>query len=86
MCISLVSSNIGGFTKKATCGVSQLRTAPAEVENIDNNQVMMFMGYSVGQIITPHFFLASESPRYPTGFRAVYVSVCLMIVIEIAMM
>lgn len=67
MCISLVSSNIGGFTKKATCGV------------------MMFMGYSVGQIITPHFFLASESPRYPTGFRAVYVSVSLMIVIEIAL-
>jgi hypothetical protein len=29
------------------------------------------MAYSVGQIITPNFFLASESPRYPTGFRAV---------------
>jgi hypothetical protein len=46
----------------------------------------MFIGYSVGQIITPNFFLASESPRYPTGFRAVYVSVALMIVIEIVMM
>jgi ACS family allantoate permease-like MFS transporter len=55
-------------------------------ENADRDKVMMFMGYSVGQIITPHFFLASESPRYPTSFRAVYVSVSLMIAIEIALM
>lgn len=88
MCISLVSSNIGGFTKKATCGVSHLRSWPViRVEQSSNRrQVMMFMAYSVGQIITPQFFLARESPRYPTGFRAVYVSVSLMIVIEIALM
>ncbi|KAH8693888.1 putative pantothenate transporter [Talaromyces proteolyticus] len=67
MCMSLLSSNIGGFTKKATVGV------------------MMFMAYSVGQIVAPHFFLSSESPRYPTGFRAFYVSVALMIAIEFLM-
>jgi hypothetical protein len=47
---------------------------------------MMFMAYSVGQIIAPHFFLDKESPRYPTGFRAFYVCVALMIAIEIFMM
>lgn len=67
MCMSLVSSNIGGFTKKTTVGV------------------MMFMSYSVGQIVAPHFFLASESPVYPTGFRAFYVCVALMIAIEFGM-
>ncbi|CAI7590541.1 unnamed protein product [Penicillium pancosmium] len=67
MCMSLISSNIGGFTKKTTTGV------------------MMFMSYSVGQIVAPQFFLTREAPRYPTGFRAFYVSVALMIVIEIAM-
>ncbi|KAN0112527.1 putative pantothenate transporter [Hyaloscypha variabilis] len=67
MCMSLVSSNIGGFTKKSTCGV------------------MLFMSYSVGQIIAPHFFLASQSPSYPTGFRAFYVCVALMIAIEFGM-
>ena len=46
----------------------------------------MFMGYGVGQIIAPHFFISSEAPRYPTGFRAFYVSVSLMIVIESLMM
>jgi hypothetical protein len=67
MCMSLVSSNIGGFTKKTTVGV------------------MIFMSYSVGQIVAPHFFLASESPAYPTGFRAFYVCVALMIAIEFGM-
>jgi hypothetical protein len=47
---------------------------------------MMFMSYSVGQIVAPQFFLTREAPRYPTGFRAFYVSVALMIVIEVAMM
>lgn len=47
---------------------------------------MMFMSYSAGQIVSPHFFLASESPAYPTGFRAFYVCVALMIAIEIGMM
>jgi hypothetical protein len=47
---------------------------------------MMFMSYSAGQIVAPHFFLSSEAPRYPTGFRAFYVTVALMIVIEIVMM
>ncbi|KAJ5719407.1 pantothenate transporter, partial [Penicillium malachiteum] len=75
MCMSLISSNIGGFTKKATCG---------SIANAD--QVMMFMWYSVGQIVAPQFFIASEAPRYPTGFRAFYISVVLMIVIEILLL
>ncbi|KAJ9137556.1 Pantothenate transporter [Pleurostoma richardsiae] len=65
MCMSLVASNVGGFTKKATVAV------------------MMFMAYGVGQIIAPHFFIASEAPRYGTGFRSFYISVSLMIVIQI---
>jgi hypothetical protein len=44
---------------------------------------MVFVGYAIGQIISPQFFLASESPAYPTGFRAFYVSTALMIVIQI---
>ncbi|CAL5868794.1 uncharacterized protein PFLUO_LOCUS3021 [Penicillium psychrofluorescens] len=67
MCLSLISSNIGGFTKKATCGV------------------MMFIAYAVGQIVAPQFFIDSQAPTYPTGFRAFYVSVALMIVIEVLM-
>lgn len=47
---------------------------------------MMFMSYSVGQIVAPHFFLASEKPRYPTGFRAFYVSLALMIVFELLLL
>ena len=46
----------------------------------------MFMSYSVGQIVAPHFFLEKEEPHYPTGFRAFYVSLALMIVIELIMM
>ncbi|ATY63955.1 Major facilitator superfamily general substrate transporter [Cordyceps militaris] len=68
MCMSLVASNIGGFTKKATAAV------------------MMFMSYSVGQIAAPHFFLAKEKPRYPTGFRAFYVSLALMIAVELLLL
>ncbi len=47
---------------------------------------MMFMAYGVGQIIAPHFFLASQAPTYAMGFQAFYVCVALMIAIEIAMM
>lgn len=47
---------------------------------------MMFMSYSVGQIIAPQFFLSSQAPRYPMGFRAFYVCLALMIVIESFMM
>ncbi|CAK7205807.1 hypothetical protein SEUCBS139899_008586 [Sporothrix eucalyptigena] len=68
MVMSLLSSNIGGFTKKATCAV------------------MVFVGYAVGQIIAPQFFLAKESPTYPTGFRAFFVSTALMIVIQAALL
>lgn len=62
------NTQIGGFTKKATCSV------------------MIFVGYAVGQIIAPQFFRASESPSYPTGFRAFYVSTGLMIVIQISLL
>lgn len=47
---------------------------------------MVFVGYAVGQIIAPQFFLAKESPTYPTGFRAFYVSTALMIVIQSALL
>jgi hypothetical protein len=46
---------------------------------------MMFISYAVGQIVAPQFFIDSQAPTYPTGFRAFYVSVALMIVIEILM-
>ncbi|KAE8151605.1 major facilitator superfamily domain-containing protein [Aspergillus avenaceus] len=68
MCMSLLSSNVGGFTKKATCGV------------------MMFMSYAVGHIIAPQFFRSHEAPRYRTGFRAFYISVAMMIAIELVML
>lgn len=68
MVMSLMASNVGGFTKKATCSV------------------MIFVGYAIGQIIAPQFFLSSESPTYPTGFRAFFVSTALMIVILVGLM
>ncbi|UDD56887.1 hypothetical protein AFCA_013304 [Aspergillus flavus] len=68
MCMSLISSNIAGFTKKMTVSV------------------MVFVGYCVGQIITPQFFLSHEAPTYPTGFRAYFVTSSMMISVEAALM
>ncbi|KAF7592546.1 hypothetical protein BBP40_012770 [Aspergillus hancockii] len=68
MCMSLISSNIAGFTKKMTVSV------------------MIFVGYCVGQIITPQFFISKEAPTYPTGFRAYFVTSSMMIVIEALLM
>ncbi|KAB8220197.1 major facilitator superfamily domain-containing protein [Aspergillus novoparasiticus] len=68
MCMSLISSNIAGFTKKMTVSV------------------MVFVGYCVGQIITPQFFLSEEAPTYPTGFRAYFVTSSMMIAVEAALM
>jgi MFS family permease len=45
--LSLVSSNVGGFTKRSIVGAT------------------IFIGYCVGNIAGPQFFLASEEPRYP---------------------
>ncbi|CAI7641756.1 unnamed protein product [Penicillium viridicatum] len=68
MCMSLISSNVAGFTKKMTASV------------------MIFVGYCVGQIITPQFFISSEAPTYPTGFRAYFVTASMMIVIQATLM
>lgn len=60
------------------------------VENIASNsnstQVMVFCGYCIGQIITPQFFIAKESPTYPMGFRAYFVTASMMIAIEAGLM
>ncbi|GAB1192564.1 hypothetical protein APSETT444_001757 [Aspergillus pseudonomiae] len=48
--------------------------------------VMIFVGYCVGQIITPQFFLSTEAPTYPTGFRAYFVTSSMMIAVEAALM
>jgi MFS family permease len=45
--LSLITSNVGGFTKKAMVSA------------------ILFIGYSVGNIIGPQFFWASEISRYP---------------------
>lgn len=47
---------------------------------------MIFVGYCVGQIITPQFFLSTEAPTYPTGFRAYFVTSSMMIAVEAALM
>jgi prolipoprotein diacylglyceryltransferase len=47
---------------------------------------MIFVGYCVGQIITPQFFLSEEAPTYATGFRAYFVTSSMMIVIETLLM
>ncbi|EKV05348.1 Allantoate permease [Penicillium digitatum PHI26] len=52
MCISIISSNIAGFTKKMTAS----------------------------------FFISSEAPTYPTGFRAYFVTASMMIVLQAALM
>lgn len=41
---------------------------------------VFFVGYSIGFIVGPQFFLGSEAPRYPTGFKTMIVTysiVCL---------
>ncbi|KAJ5498726.1 Major facilitator superfamily domain general substrate transporter [Penicillium expansum] len=68
MCMSMISSNIAGFTKKMTASV------------------LIFVGYCVGQIITPQFFISSEAPTYPTGFRAYFVTASMMIVLQAVLM
>ncbi|KAJ5207472.1 Major facilitator superfamily domain general substrate transporter [Penicillium cf. griseofulvum] len=68
MCMSMIASNVAGFTKKMTASV------------------MIFVGYYIGQIITPQFFITSKAPTYPTGFRAYFVTASMMIVIEAALM
>ncbi|KAH8705917.1 putative pantothenate transporter [Talaromyces proteolyticus] len=68
MCMSMISSNIAGFTKKVTVSA------------------MVFIGYCIGQIITPQFFISSEYPTYPTGFRAYFVTSSMMVVLQIALM
>lgn len=44
--LSLIASNVAGFTKKATVAA------------------MLFICYSVGNIIGPQFFLTSQKPTY----------------------
>jgi ACS family allantoate permease-like MFS transporter len=44
---------------------------------------MVFVGYAIGQIISPQFFISSEAPSYPTGFRSFFVSTALMIAIQL---
>lgn len=34
---------------------------------------ILFVGYSVGFIVGPQFFIASEAPRYPTGFKTLII-------------
>ena len=43
--------------------------------------VFLFLGYSVGQIAAPLFFIAAEAPGYPTGFRTMIVTYILTIVL-----
>lgn len=49
-------------------------------------KVLLFVGYCVGQIITPQFFISSENPTYPTGFRAYFVTSSMMIVLQLILM
>lgn len=35
---------------------------------------VMFLGYATGFIIGPQFFLQSESPKYPTGFKTMIIT------------
>lgn len=46
MSLSLIASNVGGFTKKATVNA------------------MMFVAYSMGNIVGPQLFLSSQAPVY----------------------
>ncbi|KAF2104482.1 MFS general substrate transporter [Rhizodiscina lignyota] len=38
------------------------------------SNAVMFLGYATGFIIGPQFFLQSESPRYPTGFKTMMIT------------
>lgn len=47
---------------------------------------MIFIGYCLGQIVTPQFFLDDEYPTFPTGFRAYFASASIMIALEAGLM
>jgi ACS family allantoate permease-like MFS transporter len=38
------------------------------------SSAIMFLGYATGFIIGPQFFLSSESPAYPTGFKTMIIT------------
>ncbi|CCL98378.1 uncharacterized protein FIBRA_00373 [Fibroporia radiculosa] len=38
---------------------------------------LTFIGYCIGNIIGPHFLIASEAPTYHTGTRAMFVGYCI---------
>jgi ACS family allantoate permease-like MFS transporter len=44
---------------------------------------MMFLGYSIGNLVAPQLFISSEVPRYPTGFRGMIASFIVLIVLAI---
>ncbi|RDW56661.1 hypothetical protein BP6252_14074 [Coleophoma cylindrospora] len=44
---------------------------------------VLFIGYCAGNISGPHFFITKEAPRYATGFRAVFSTFALAIVITL---
>ncbi|ODV82937.1 hypothetical protein CANARDRAFT_178067 [[Candida] arabinofermentans NRRL YB-2248] len=58
-CLSTVSSNVAGTTKKSTCSM------------------MVFVGYSVGQIAGPQVMKSKESPTYKSGIIAMLVTLIL---------
>jgi hypothetical protein len=48
---------------------------------------ILFFSYCVGNIVAPHFWIASESPNYPTGFNSciagAVIAVTMLIIYEI---
>jgi ACS family allantoate permease-like MFS transporter len=92
--MSVLASNIAGFTKKATASVRHalFRILPlfspftSELLRPDEEKTLMFLGYCFGQFAGPQFFIADEAPRYRTAFRMIYSTASLMIFFEIVLM
>ncbi|KAL3484090.1 MFS general substrate transporter [Aspergillus germanicus] len=56
--LSLIASNVGGFTKKSTVNA------------------MLFLAYSLGNIVGPQLYLSSQAPIYITGVRSTIAGFC----------
>ncbi|KAJ5889071.1 dipeptide transmembrane transporter [Penicillium taxi] len=65
--LSLIASNVAGFTKKVT------------------TTCVVFVTYSVGNIISPQLFITREGPYYGTGIRSMLVAMSLVLALNIAL-
>jgi hypothetical protein len=90
MIMAMTSSNVGGFTKKATVGA--LVSILSYIQVLDGSsraaltrtKPQTFLAYCIGNIIGPQLFFDRETPSYPSGFLAMIVCFAFAIILCLA--